>query len=188
MKEQKNSKLKEAFNVPNILTYIRFALIPVIVWLYIVEKEPLWTFGVVMLSAATDIIDGKIARHFHLVSDLGKAIDPVADKLTQLVTLICMIYYFPNLLILLAVMLVKEVLSAVMSLLAIRKTKTVLSSAWHGKVTTVLLYFSLALHLLWFTIPPVVSNVLILLCTSVMLLSAVLYMKRNIGLLKGKGA
>ena len=69
--------------IPNILSLFRLLLIPVIMWLYIVRKDPLWTTAVLALSGITDIVDGIVARKCHMVSDFGKAFDPVADKLTQ---------------------------------------------------------------------------------------------------------
>ena len=73
--------------IPNILTFFRLLLIPVIVWLYLVKKDPIWTMAVLALSGITDIVDGIIARKCNMISDFGKAFDPVADKLTQIAML-----------------------------------------------------------------------------------------------------
>ena len=69
--------------IPNVLSFFRLCLIPVIVWLYCVKKDPLWTTLALALSGLTDVVDGIIARQFHMVSDFGKAFDPVADKLAM---------------------------------------------------------------------------------------------------------
>ena len=73
----------QILTIPNLLSVIRIAMIPVIVWLYSFEKNYYGVISVIILSGATDIIDGWVARHFHKVSDFGKALDPLADKLTQ---------------------------------------------------------------------------------------------------------
>lgn len=81
---------KDAFTVPNILTYIRLLCLPFFLWMmfaYFADREAsqyLWAgFGLFVFASATDIADGWIARHFNMVSDIGKVLDPVADKLLQ---------------------------------------------------------------------------------------------------------
>ena len=139
----------------------------------------LLTTLVLVISGATDIIDGIIARRFGMISDFGKAFDPVADKLTQIVTLFCLVVRFPHMIIPLVVLTVKEVLAAIFNMITIKKTGEVMGAVWHGKLNTVLLYSMMVIHLVWFRIPAVVSDILIVVCTAMMLLSAVLYNMRN---------
>lgn len=182
MKNKKNQIL----TIPNLLSLLRLAMIPLLMWLYLEKQEYLWTAAVLILSAATDIADGIIARKFNMVSDFGKALDPVADKLTQIAMLFCLVSRFSNLLILLVLLIVKEIISGIMSLLAIRKTGKVYGADWHGKVTTVLLYSIMGMHILWYNIPYMVSNVLILLCSAMMLYSMTQYWRRNWKMIRGK--
>ena len=63
---------------------------------------------VVLLSSLTDLFDGKIARRFHMVTELGKALDPIADKLTHAALAICLATRYPMMWALIALMLVKE--------------------------------------------------------------------------------
>ena len=77
---------KQILTIPNLLSVVRLALIPVIVWLYSFEQNYHAAIGVILLSAATDIVDRWIARRFNMISDFGKALDPLADKLTQAAT------------------------------------------------------------------------------------------------------
>lgn len=179
-------KKNQIFTIPNLLSLLRLAMIPLLLWLYLEKQDYGWTAFILILSAATDIVDGIIARSFNMVSDFGKALDPVADKLTQIAMLFCLVSRFSNLLILLILLIVKEVISGIMSLMAIRKTGKVYGADWHGKVTTVLLYSIMGLHILWYNIPYVVSNVLILLCSIMMLYSMIQYWKRNWKTLKGE--
>lgn len=170
---------KEICTIPNLLSLVRLCLIPVIVWLYCVRKDPIWTAVVLALSGITDLVDGYIARHFHMVTDFGKAFDPVADKLTQLAMLLCLVYRFPVIAIPFGLLLVKEVTSGIMSLLVIRKTKVVKGADWHGKVCTALLYGMMLLHVLWFDIPTTLSYITVGICTGMLLLSFLMYGIRN---------
>lgn len=177
---------KKIITIPNILSLFRLCLIPVTVWLYCFEKNYLWTTLMLALSGITDIIDGIIARRFHMISDFGKAFDPVADKLTQITMLFCLVTRFPYMLLPLVILVIKEVFAAVTNLMIIRKTGTVHGAVWHGKAATVSLYAVMLVHLIWYEIPMGVSNILIGACTAMVLLSAVLYGIQNVKLLMNK--
>ena len=89
---------KEIFSIPNLMGYFRILLIPVFCYLYITaetEREYLYAVLVVLLSSLTDLFDGKIARRFHMVTELGKALDPIADKLTHAALAICLATRYP---------------------------------------------------------------------------------------------
>ncbi len=166
--------------IPNILSLFRLLLIPVIMWLYIVKKDPLWTTAILVLSGVTDVVDGIIARKCHMVSDFGKAFDPIADKLTQIAMLFCLVSRFRWMLLPLCVMVIKEVTAGILGLLVIRKTGNVNGAVWHGKATTVSLYSMMIIHLIWFNIPGVISGILIGACTALALLSAFIYTRENV--------
>ena len=171
---------KKILTITNLLSLFRLCLIPVIVWLYCLKKDYGWTAFTLALSGLTDVADGIIARRFHMVSDFGKAFDPVADKLTQLAMLFCLVTRFPFMLVPLILLTVKEILAAVLNTLASKKTGRVMAAVWHGKLNTVLLYAVMLVHVIWGNIPPLVSNLLIGACTVMMLVSAVLYSIRSI--------
>ena len=69
--------------IPNLLSAFRICLIPCIVWAYLVKERNDWAVGLLIVSGLTDMCDGFIARKFQMISNLGKILDPVADKLTQ---------------------------------------------------------------------------------------------------------
>jgi len=171
--------------IPNILSLFRLLLIPVIMWLYIVKEDPMLTTVILALSGITDIVDGIIARKCHMVSDFGKAFDPVADKLTQIAMLFCLVTRFKWMLLPLCVMVVKEITAGILGLLVIRKTGKVDSAVWHGKATTVSLYSMMIIHLIWYNIPGVISGILIGGCTALALLSAFMYTGENVKKLMG---
>lgn len=181
-----NKYQKKILTIPNVLSFFRICLIPVIVWLYCVKEDYLWTTILLLVSGITDVIDGFIARHFSMISDFGKVFDPVADKLTQLVMLYCLVTRFPLMILPLVVLVIKEFFAGITGLLTIKKTNKVLGAVWHGKVTTLSLYVMMLIHLVWYHIPDEASYMLIGACSVVMLLSAALYGIRNIKILLEK--
>lgn len=179
--------LKKIITIPNILSVLRLCMIPLIMWLYIAKEDAFLTALVLVLSGVTDVADGIIARKFHMISDFGKALDPVADKLTQIAMMLCLVNKFPYMILPLGVLVVKEFVTGIMSLLSIRKSGQVDGAVWHGKVTTVLLYSVMTLHLIWINIPETVSYILVGMITGMMLFSAAAYGIRNAKILTAKG-
>ena len=179
-----NRYMKKIITIPNILSFVRLCLIPLIVWLYCFKKDYFLTTLVLVISGISDVADGIIARHFDMVSDFGKAFDPVADKLTQFSMLFCLVTRFTRMIIPLVILTVKEILAGILNMITINKTGEVMGAVWHGKLNTVLLYSMIVVHIIWFNIPTLVSNIMIGICTVVMLLSAVLYTIRSIGVMK----
>ena len=174
--------------IPNLLSFFRLLLIPAIVWMYLVRQDSVWTVVLLTLSGMTDVVDGFIARKCNMISDFGKALDPVADKLTQIAMLFCLVSRFRWMMLPLVLLTVKEVVSGIVSLMLIHRTKTVNGALWHGKVATASLYSMMLIHLLWQNMPSVFSGILIGICTALVLLSAILYGIRYIGILTGNAA
>ena len=185
---QQGKYYNKILTIPNVLSFFRLALIPVIIWLYIAKGEYVLTAGLIVLSGATDVIDGFIARRFNMVSALGKALDPVADKLTQCAMLICLVFRFPLMLLPLGLLVVKELFSGITGLVIIKQSGKVYSALWHGKATTVLLYVLLLTHVLWADIPQALSEMMILTTISMMIISFILYGTRNLSLIKASKA
>lgn len=165
--------------IPNLLSLFRLCLIPLFVWLYCTKKDYQMTAVILLVSGATDIVDGFIARKFNMISDLGKVLDPVADKATQAAMLLCLITRFPRMIVPLVLLVIKELYMGITGAMVIKKTGTVFGADWHGKVATCLLYTMMVLHVIWHNIPTVVSDILIGACVVMMLLSLVLYGIRN---------
>ena len=109
---QSASKTK-IWTIPNLLSLMRIALVPLIVWSYLNLEDGVLAGCLLVLSGATDIADGIIARRFNMISDLGKVLDPVADKLTQGAMLICLVALFPKMLLPLILLAVKELFGAI---------------------------------------------------------------------------
>jgi cardiolipin synthase len=169
----KNAK-RDAFTIPNILTYIRILLVPVFIVLYL-KGYPFWSFLTLAVSAATDVADGYIARHYNMISDLGKFMDPLADKLTQAAMILCVALRFPLMWVLLGIHIIKELAILRIHKNLVNETGVVTGSKWYGKCCTVLLYAVLMLHVLWPEIPIVLSNVLCGICMAMILFCFVMY-------------
>ena len=160
-----DSARSKILTIPNMLSFFRLCLIPVFMWLYCVEKNYIWTGIILIVSGLTDTVDGFVARHFNMVSDLGKILDPIADKMTQAAMLFCLLTRFPLMILPLGLMVLKEFFMGVTGLLVIQN--------W-------LLYIMMILHVFWFNIPDTVSKVLIGVCVVMMAISLVLYGRHNL--------
>lgn len=168
------------WTIPNLLSFVRILMIPWFLRVYLSKGDSLAAAVILLLSGITDTMDGVIARRFNMVSNLGKALDPVADKLTQIAVMACLVFRFPHVWLLLGALCIKELFVLASSLMAIHHMGEVLPADWHGKVTTTALYAAMAAHLLFPSVPGALSDAMILLCTAMILLSGVLYGRRNI--------
>lgn len=175
---------KKIFTIPNVLTMMRLVLIPFFVWQYLIGNYVAATI-IVVVSGFTDVIDGFIARKFNMVSALGKALDPVADKLTQICVMLCLVRSFPKIWFPLSLLVIKEFVSGILGLMIVTRTGTTYSAEWHGKSATVSIYAMTVLHIIWVDIPAWVSLVSIIVTVSLMALSFVLYAIRNVRTLRG---
>ena len=133
-------------HVPNILTIIRLLLIPFIVF-YIFASNYLLAFIFFTISGLTDIIDGFIARKFNLVSNFGKLMDPLADKLTQIATLTSLVFVNIIPIWILLIVILKEFIMICGASFLYGKD-VVVYSKWYGKLSTVLFFFAIVLSLL----------------------------------------
>ncbi|MBR6405922.1 MAG: CDP-alcohol phosphatidyltransferase family protein [Lachnospiraceae bacterium] len=181
MEEKKNKIL----TVPNALSLLRILLVPVFMYLYIGRQNTLWTAIVLIISCASDVIDGPIARKYNQVSDVGKALDPIGDKLTQIGLMVCLITKYPLMWVPTIIIVVKEIVSGILGLVTIKKANVVKGAVWHGKLTTVLLFLMMGLHLLWPPrLPDLISWISIGICCAMMLYSFTMYTIRYIRTLK----
>lgn len=180
MTHEATAAQRRYLTLPNLLSLLRILLIPLIVWAYTARGDRLLTVGLLFLSGLTDVVDGWIARHFGQVSDLGKVLDPVADKLTQTAMLICLFARYPLMLLPLLLLVVKEFAATVLGLWVIRRTGQVNGAEWHGKAATVLLYSMMGLHLLFGGMPRWLSHGMILLTAGMVLYSGICYTLRSL--------
>lgn len=166
---------KEIFSVPNLMGYFRILLIPVFCWLYAARRAYLAAGLVVLISALTDLFDGKIARKFNMVTELGKILDPVADKLTHCALAVCLALRYPLMWALLLLMAVKEGYMGIMGLLFLRKGRMLDGAMWFGKVCTAVLFAGLMILFLFPHLPAASVNGMIILMMAVMIFTLCMY-------------
>lgn len=173
----KNLK-KEIFTIPNLLSLFRLVLIPVYIHLYLTAVEP-WQYfvagSVLALSCLTDLIDGKIARRFNMISTLGKILDPVADKLTQFTLVLCLSMTYPVLNPVLALFVVKELFQMVVGIFHLCRGKMLPGALMAGKVCTTVLFISLTALVLFPNMAPGLVNAIALIDGILLLVSFLNY-------------
>lgn len=126
-------------HIPNILSLVRLLLVPVFVYLFLSERTTA-AFVVFIFSGLTDVLDGYIARKYNFISNAGKVLDPLADKLTQFSAFICL--YITELVPLWmpVVYFFKELATAIGALLVFRKGNVVVKSNVFGKLATFIVF------------------------------------------------
>lgn len=179
-----HAKNRRLLTIPNLLSILRIGMIPYIYWLYR-AAHPLACAGMLLLSGMTDLLDGWYARRFDAITDLGKILDPIADKLTVAAVLFMLVSDHPALSVPMLLLVVKELVMAITGMMAVARTSMVPGALWHGKATTALLYATMFVHIIWQEIPYAASNMMAAACTGLMLLSLTLYTVDNIRRIRG---
>lgn len=150
-------------NIPNLISAARILLVPLFVSYYLDGKVTA-AMGVVLLAAASDVLDGAIARRFNMVTKLGKILDPVADKLMQAAMMLCAALETPAVWLLLGLHVLREAVLSLTGLHVILVTGQVHSAKWYGKLCTALIYASMGALLLFPQMPEHTASVLVLCC------------------------
>ncbi|NLV36001.1 MAG: CDP-alcohol phosphatidyltransferase family protein [Clostridiaceae bacterium] len=134
-------------NVPNFLTLVRFAIIPVFAY-YLCTRQFVIAVILFLVGGFTDVLDGYIARKCNLVTSWGKIADPMADKLMQLTALFILTFVLGLVPVgLLLIVIAKEALMGIGTLLLYKKNDHVVSASWYGKLATVIFYLAIVLML-----------------------------------------
>lgn len=172
---------KEILSIPNILSMFRIALIIVFVILFFLD---LYVASAIVLavSGLTDILDGFIARKFNMVTNLGKALDPFADKLTQFAVLICLVKFNMLILIPFGILVLRDGFMLASGISIFKRTHETFSAKWFGKVATAFTYLLMGSMLMFkgfFDENPVLLNVLIIVDAAIILFSFIMYAARN---------
>lgn len=136
------------WNIPNALSVLRILLIIPFMTLYLMGLDG-WAFSVLLLSGVTDMLDGFIARKFNQITDCGKLLDPLSDKLTQVSVVVALTTRYRELVPLAILCLVKEVCQAVGGILLLRRRSRVRGSRWFGKLSTIVFYLCMLVMVLW---------------------------------------
>ena len=141
-----NNWKKEIMTIPNMLSLFRLILIPVYVVIYQKarnETDYYIAAGILAVSCLTDLIDGKIARHFNMISTVGKILDPLADKATQFTLILCLALKHPVLWYLVTLFVIKEGFQLIAGGINLKKGKMLKGALISGKICTTVLFISL---------------------------------------------
>lgn len=172
---------KEILTIPNLLSVFR--LVIAVLFLGIAargglkENRTVLT-GLLILSGVSDFLDGKIARKFHMVSEVGKLIDPIADKVTQGVLLLCLFSEYRLTRWVFVLFLIKESYMAVMGTRTMVKLQKNDGARWYGKVSTTVFYLVMTVLIVFGDLPETVANIFIGCCGACMLLAFVMYARQ----------
>lgn len=144
---------KEIFSIPNVLSMIRLALIPLYIVIFLNAKSDFHYYvsaGILAVSCLTDLIDGKIARHFNMITTIGKVLDPLADKITQFTLILCLAIRRNRFLLwtLIALFVAKESFQLIAGSLILRKGKILSGAVLPGKICTAILFVTLVLMIM----------------------------------------
>ena len=168
---------KEIFSIPNILCYFRIALVPVFLYTYFhaeTNHAHFLSAFILIISSLSDFFDGYIARKYDMITELGKLIDPVADKLTQFVVACTLMYTYPAYVLLVAVIVLKDGMLLFVGWYIYHKKRAHLAQAeMPGKIATAV-FFVVSILLIAFHIPGTfVANLMIY--TTVVLMSIAMF-------------
>lgn len=130
-----------AFTIPNLICLVRILLITPFVEFFL-DKEYVWAAIVIIASGLSDCFDGLIARKFNQESELGKILDPLADKLTLLAVGVCLCLIEPFFLPVVFILVVKDILMLIGSSKVVKMGIIIPKSKWYGKVGTVMFYIT----------------------------------------------
>lgn len=137
--------------IPNILTVFRILLIPVFIFLFFSDVDNHLTYALIVfvIAGITDILDGFIARRFNMITDLGKVLDPLADKLMLITVLFCLAATEMVPLWIIGLVIIKELVMVYGGIrLYFSKTQIIIPANRYGKIATVAFYLALCMVLL----------------------------------------
>ena len=166
MKRLINSR-KDLFTIPNLMGYFRIILIPIFMAVYIgADSRADYIAAAVILgiSGLTDCFDGKIARHLNMITEWGKVLDPVADKLTQAAVFISLSFRYPTMRYLVILFVVKEMFMGIMGAIMLKKGSMMDGARWYGKLCTAVLYGAMVILLLVVDLSYFAAGLIISIC------------------------
>lgn len=142
-KKDKSTIWKEYFSIPNLMGYFRLLLAGIYLFVcYYANSEKDYSISacIIGISMLTDFLDGKVARHFHMVTDFGKILDPIADKITLGAVVISFLWQYPFTIFVVFIFAIKEGFMAVSGLYFMKKGWKTAGATVYGKVCTATLY------------------------------------------------
>lgn len=176
---------RELFTIPNLLSLFRLVLLPVYAGIYLnaTEDHQYRIAGFLMIiSCLTDLLDGKIARQYHQITNLGKVLDPLADKVTQFVLTLCLSKKYSVLKPVLALIFVKEIFQLMLAIAFAMKGKVLTGALMAGKICTTILFISLICLVLFPGIDSAVVTAIAITDSTFLLFSLITYIWAYFGM------
>ena len=137
-KKMTKSKVKEYFNIPNLMGYFRILLVPVFLVLFVKSEQTpglnvyYWLMlATIAVSGLTDFFDGRVARKFNMVTDWGKMLDPIADKITIGAIIVALSIKHPIVIAMVALYIVKEGYMSIMGVILLKKGSKIEGAMWY---------------------------------------------------------
>ena len=168
----------ELLSIPNLLSYFRIILIPFFIKAYTNATTPRDFYlaaGIVALSGATDLLDGFMARRFNMITELGKVLDPIADKLTQIAIALVLCSRYRHMIWLVVLFVVKEFTMGLVSLLLLRRKQRLDGALWYGKVATTVFYLFMTVLIALPSLPELLIELMIAVVGMFLIFSFVMY-------------
>ncbi len=172
-------------HIPNLISCFRILLVPFYVLFFFgilgnEERNSYFIAGTIfILAGVSDAIDGFLARHFHWVSNIGKLLDPFADKLLEVVVTVCLAIEFGGPFVTLsAIIIAKEIIMMVGAYLIMTKNNVYVSSVWCGKLATIVWYLLICVCHLFPNVARgdmLLANMLCIFLIFVMIMAFVIY-------------
>lgn len=187
--------------IPNAMSIFRILLIPVFCVVFLMntgnpDVQYLWAGIILVVSGATDLFDGYVARKLNQVTDIGKLLDPVADKLTLAAVLICVWVKFKDsywfITPLFAAMLAKELIMIIGGIVLMKLGKKMVKAQWWGKVATAAFYMLMTVAVVVIGAEGIANKTMIVAgligaSAAIMIIALIFYVILGIKILKGKG-
>lgn len=166
------------FNIPNCLCYFRILLIPVFLFAYFgadFDYHFVVAAFILVVSGISDFLDGFIARKYNMVTDFGKLIDPIADKLTQFTIAVTLLFTYPIAWVLVIIIVLKDGMLAIIGLYLYDYGLKIQGASWWGKIATACFYIVVIVLIGWHIPDTTISTVMLLSSSALMFLSFILY-------------
>ena len=175
---------KEILTIPNLLSLFRLVLIPVYMVIYLNAADTsdyYLSAAILAVSCLTDLIDGKIARHFNMISTVGKILDPLADKATQFTLILCLALKHPILWYLVTLFIIKEGFQLIAGGITLSKGKMLDGALLSGKVCTTILFISLIILVMMPALPENIITIIAAIDAIFMINALIQYIMAYIG-------
>ena len=177
-------------NTPNILSIFRLCLVPVFVMMYFsgIPNARLFAVGIYVVAVTTDFLDGYIARKYNMITNLGKVLDPLSDKMFTFAVLSCLVIDFKISFWFVGIFFFKECLMGIGGLVIHRFVKTEIPpSNIVGKTAMVIFFICCCVIIVVESLPPETASIMIGIALVISCASLVTYFVSFVKIIKRKG-